>query len=92
MASTVSQDFRKQMEGYGLTTAEIHYHMPDHPGLLQLYIWQEYDLAPHFPELRGFLDCWTHSLDGMLHSVRVAHHRLIQPSEWKAVNGILTIH
>jgi hypothetical protein len=45
MASTVSREFRLQMQGYGLTTAEIHYHMPDHPGLLQLYVWQEYDLA-----------------------------------------------
>ena len=47
MATTVSRDFELQLKGYGLTTAEIHYHMPDHPSLLQLYIWQEYDLAPH---------------------------------------------
>ena len=37
--------------GYGLTTADIHYHMPDHPKLLQQFIWQEYDLAPLFPRL-----------------------------------------
>ena len=36
MASRVSREFRVQMEGYGLTTAEIHYHLPDHPSLLQL--------------------------------------------------------
>jgi uncharacterized protein Usg len=69
------------MEGYGLTTAEIHYHLPDHPSLL-----------PKVPELRGFLDYWTETLEGALHSVRVAHHRLIQPSEWKAVDGIIAIH
>lgn len=45
MAAVVSREFRMQMDGYGLTTAEIHYHMPDHPSLLQLYVWQEYDLA-----------------------------------------------
>ena len=55
----ITTDFRLQMEGYGLTTAEIHYHLPDHPSLLQLYVWQDYDLAPAFPELRGFLDYWT---------------------------------
>ncbi|MBA8853229.1 uncharacterized protein Usg [Ochrobactrum intermedium] len=43
-----------QMEGYGLTTAEIHYHMPDHPSLLQLYVWQEYDPAPDFPNCTAF--------------------------------------
>ena len=88
----VSKEFRQQMEGFGLTTAEIHYHHPDHPNLLQLYVWQEYDLAPAFPALRAFLDYWTVTLDGALHSVRVAHHRLIRPSEWRAVGGIISLH
>lgn len=33
----VSREFRLQLQGYGLTTAEIHYRLPDHPALLQLY-------------------------------------------------------
>ena len=37
-----SQDFRKQVEGYGLTTANILYRRPDHPWLLQSYVWQNY--------------------------------------------------
>ena len=41
-----SADFRRQLQGYGLTTADILYHMPDHPGLLQRFIWQRYDLHP----------------------------------------------
>ena len=45
----VSSDFRRQIEGYGLTTANILYRLPDYQGLLQQYIWQEYDLAPLFP-------------------------------------------
>ncbi|TPL47015.1 protein usg [Mesorhizobium sp. B2-4-4] len=92
MVTAVSREFRLQMDGYGLTTAEIHYHMPDYPNLLQLYVWQEYDRAPDFPELKGFLGYWESELDGELHSVRVAHHRLITPSEWRAVNGIVAIH
>ncbi|NPD14925.1 protein usg [Xinfangfangia sp. D13-10-4-6] len=86
------RELRMQLEGYGLTTAEIHYRMPDHPGILQTYIWQEYDLAPEFPELRGFLEFWKAKLHGPLHSVRVAHQHLIRPSEWKAVDGIISIH
>ncbi|WP_257815539.1 usg protein [Phenylobacterium sp. J367] len=53
-----SPEFRKQLEGYGLTTAEILYRMPDHPALLQSYIWQDYDLFPEFPVLKKFLDFW----------------------------------
>ena len=84
---TVSADFRKQLEGYGLTTAEILYRMPDHPALLQSYLWQEYDLFPQFPNLRKFLDFWSHQLDGMLHTITVAHSRLVKPCEFKAVAG-----
>ena len=47
----VSQDFRRQLEGYGLTTANILYRRPDHPWLLQTYVWQDYDLCPMFPHL-----------------------------------------
>lgn len=87
-----SRDFQLQMQGFGLTTAEIHYRLPDHRSLLQLYIWQEYDIAPDFPTLKHFLDFWGREIEGPLHSVRVAHHHLIQPSEWRAVNGIITVH
>jgi len=78
-------DFRAQLMGYSLTTAEILYHLPDHPSLLQSYIWQEYDLHPRFPRLTGFLDFWIRNLEGRLHKVLVAHCRLIQPAELKLI-------
>jgi len=84
MAST---DLKRQLSGYGLTTAQILYRRPDHPWLLQTYVWQEYDLCPHFPELQGFLRFWQRSLEGVLHSVTVAHSRLIKPAELKAIDG-----
>ena len=75
-----SPEFRKQMAGYGLTTAEILYRMPDHPSLLQSYIWQDYDIFPEFPTLKKFLDFWTRTLDGPLFKVTVGHRRLIPSS------------
>lgn len=84
--------FLKQMDGYGLTTAKIHYHMPDQPSLLQIYIWQEYDLAPRFPELKTFLDFWTREIDGRLHSVEVAHSALISPVELRRAVFMGSIH
>jgi uncharacterized protein Usg len=83
----VSSDFRRQLEGYGLTTANILYRMPDHPKILQSYVWQQYDLHPEFPELHKFLDFWTRKLDGLLHTVIVAHARLIKPAEIKSIDG-----
>ena len=77
---------------YRLTTAEILYHMPDYPKLLQTYLWQEYDLAPQFPELQKFLDFWQRELDGKLHSVTVASKKLIAPNPCHYGKGEFYIH
>ena len=79
----VSTDFRRRMQGYGLTTANILYWMPDHPSFLQTFIWQHLDLQPQFPELTKFLDFWRREIDGALHSVVVSHCDLIKPSEFR---------
>lgn len=73
--------FQRQLEGYRLATAEIVYHLPDHPRLLQSYIWQDYDLAPRFPVLGKFLAFWTATLEGRLHSIRLADRRVISAAE-----------
>ena len=88
----VSEDFRRQLVGYGLTTAHILYRRPDHPWLLQSYVWQDYDLCPKFPTLQKFLDFWQRSLEGPLHSVTVAHSGLIAPAEIKAIGGEFRLH
>src|SRR6201992_2155720 len=88
----VSEDFRKQVLGYGLTTAEILYRLPDHPSLLQTYVWQNYDLFPRFPALQDFLQFWQQKLEGPLYSVRVAHSKLIKPAELRAVDGVFRLH
>jgi len=82
----------KQLRDYRLTTAEILYRMPDHPEILQSYIWQDLDLAPRFPVLRKFLDFWDRELDGKVHSVRVASARIIQPPRYRAPGAFMTLH
>ena len=86
------RDFQRQLNGYGLTTAQILYRRPDHPWLLQTYIWQDYDLFPHFPELHGFLTFWRKSLEGVLHSVTVAHSRLLKPADLRSISGEFRLH
>ena len=90
--SAVSDDFRKQVLGYGLTTAQILYRMPDHPALLQSYVWQDYDLFPKFPALKDFLAFWEAKLDGPLFAVTVAHSKLIKPAELRAIDGVFRLH
>lgn len=88
----VDPGFAAQLEGYSLTTAEILYRMPDYPALLQSYVWQDYDLHPRFPKLLSFLEFWSRNLDGQLFRVRVAHRRLIHPSEVRVVDGVVLLH
>ncbi len=83
---------KAQLVGFSLTTAEILYRLPDHPSLLQSYIWQEYDLAPRFPKLKSFLDFWTATLDGKLFRVTVAHSELIRPAELRLVEAEFKVH
>lgn len=88
----VSDDFIRQLEGYGLTTVEIHYFLPDHPSLIQQFLLQQYDVAPRYPVLQRYLDFWRREIEAVIHSVRVAHARMIGPSEWRAIDGVISIN
>src|ERR1700761_5602522 len=80
-AWSASMSLSQQLRDYRLTTAEILYHLPDHPSVLQSYIWQELDLAPEFPVLHKFLDFWGRNLDGKLYSVRIVSAGIMTPRE-----------
>jgi uncharacterized protein Usg len=81
-----------RLRGYRLTTAEILYRMPDHPAMLQAFIWQDLDIAPRFPVLNKFLRFWETSIEGPLVQVRVAARGLISDAELKLVGGEFTLH
>lgn len=84
--------FREQLDGYSLTTAEIIYRLPDHPSLLQSYVWQDYDLAPRFPKLHRFLEFWSGNLDAPLFRIRIANSRLLSPRDVRFAAGLFSIN
>lgn len=86
------KDIEDRLKGFSLTTVEIFYHMPDHPHVLQSYIWQGLDRAPEYPVLTKFLDFWRRELDGPLHSVRIGTaDEYVQPEVHVAEYGY-TLH
>lgn len=88
-----SDDFRKQVEqNYRLTTAEILYHMPDHPALLQSFIWQNLDQCPRFPVLRRFIDYWKKELDGKLYRVRIAMVSDIRAADYSVIGQEIVLN
>ena len=88
----IESPIERQFRGYRLTTAEILYHLPDHPAVLQSFVWQDLDIAPKFPELHRFLDFWSRQIEGRLHSVRVGATSIIGPGEWRHVDHVTQMH
>jgi uncharacterized protein Usg len=85
-------DHKQAMRDYRLTTAEIIYHLPDHPDLLQSFVWQRLDVAPDFPELRRFLEFWSRNLEGKLHSVAVGQARSPARSRFSHIRTSFRLH
>jgi len=81
-----------QVGEYRVTTAEILYRLPDHPALLQSFIWQKLDLAPDFPELRRFLEFWKSNIEGELHSVRVGQGGRLRQNRFRHIRHSLQLH
>jgi len=80
------------LKGYGLTTAEMFYRMPDYPSVLNTFVWQDYDRAPDHDRLMAFIDYWKAEIEGALHSVRFSHRTLLAPGEWRHQVGEFTLH
>ena len=81
-----------QLQDYRLTTAEILYRLPDHPSLLQSFVWQNMDIAPEFPVLQRFLEFWVGNIEGKLHSVKVASTALVTQGELRHANASFSLH
>ena len=92
MASHPPSETGLMLKGYGLTTAEFFYRMPDYESVLNTFVWQDYDLAPDHPRLFRFIEFWQDQIEGPLHSVRFVHRRMISPGSWRTVAGEFRFH
>jgi uncharacterized protein Usg len=73
-------EFEARLSGKLLTTAEVLYYMPDHPALLQTFLWQTLDEAPDYPRIQRFLDFWRREIDAVIHSVAITSVAEIAPA------------
>lgn len=85
-------NFAQQLKDYRLTTAEILYRLPDHPNVLQTFVWQDLDIAPQYPVLNKFLEFWQRELEGPVHSVRVASEKLVSPGKYHHTEAVYRLH
>lgn len=88
----MSSEFELQLRGRRLTTAEIIYYMPDHPALLQEFLWQTLDQAPDFPRIHRFLNFWRREIDAVIHSVTVSCVGLVSPARIRVVEDMTSLN
>ncbi len=83
------EEFELQLKGWRLATAEVLYYIPDHPTLLQSFIWQTLDLAPTYPRIHKFLEFWRAEIDAVIHSVQLATGEQLAPARIQTAKAIL---
>lgn len=85
-------EFERQLRGERLTTAEVLYYLPDHPALLQRFLWQTQDIAPDFPRVQRFLAFWRAEIEAVIHSVTVSAQGLVAPARLRIAGFEGTLH
>ena len=85
-------DFTAQLKGGRLTTAEVLYYMPDHPKLLQSFMWQTLDVAPEYPRVHRFLEFWRREIQAVIHSVTLSTVGLVAPARVRFAEDLGTLH
>jgi uncharacterized protein Usg len=78
-----------RLKGWRLATAEVLYYMPDHPTLLQSFVWQTLDLAPAYPRIHRFLEFWRREIDAVIHSVQLATGETLAPARVNSADLLL---
>ncbi len=78
-----NEELALRLKGWRLATAEVLYYLPDHPSLLQSFMWQTLDLAPSYPRIHRFLDYWKREIDAVIHSVQLATGETLAPAAFQ---------
>ena len=87
-----TDDFEAQLKGGRLTTAEVLYYMPDHPKLLQSFMWQTLDVAPDYPRVHRFLEHWRKEIQAVIHSVTLSTVGLVSPAKVRFADVVGQLH
>jgi len=88
----IDTDLARRLGGERLTTAEVLYYLPDHPALLQRFLWQTLDRSPDYPRIRRFLDYWRREIRAVIHSVEVAGGGLVGPARLDIARTVGSLH
>jgi uncharacterized protein Usg len=50
-------------------TVEVIYYIPDYSRIVNVFLWQTFDLRPKYPRIHTFLDFWRREIDAVIKEV-----------------------
>jgi len=74
--------------GFELVTIEVLYHMPDHPHVLNTFVWQTLDQPPELLRARAFIDYWQAEIEAQIAQVRIACASLLRPHDLRHIDSV----
>jgi uncharacterized protein Usg len=74
--------------GFELVTTEVLYRMPDHPRVLNTFVWQTYDQPPTLPRVHAFIRYWQAEIEAQIAQVRVVCASLFQLHDLRHIDGV----
>ena len=87
-----TSEFEEQLNGKRLTTVDVLYYFPDQPSLIQSFVWQTLDVAPHFPRMQKFLEYWRREIDAVIHSVTISSAGGVTPAKVAFTKELTVMH
>jgi len=69
----MTEETRQKEEGLRRATIHIEYWRPDHPNLLQIFVWQTHDIFPTFPRMKRLLVHWRDEVPARINTVEIGY-------------------
>lgn len=73
------------------TTIQIFYHVPDHPSIIQEFLYQDLDHVPQFPRMHRLLNYWHAHIEATIQSVQLAVSGYGRLPEYRAPGFVATL-
>ena len=78
--------------GHQLVTVSVLYYLPDHPSLLNEFLWQTMDLGPRYPRIGAFLDFWRREIEATIKEVMISEAAPFHARRLSSVNGLFLLN
>jgi uncharacterized protein Usg len=81
-----------QTEDKRLVTCQVFYYMPMRKGLIQEFVFQDYDFIPKYPRMTRFLDFWRREIDAIIQEVILSEAESFSGRKFNKIDEIFKIH